>query len=97
FSGALPTATPPDPAAAADIARLRAQKQSVLDRALDEFKRISALVDGGDKQRLEAHMDSIREVERSLANPVSGAAGASCRKPDPMAGPDFITAGKAQM
>jgi hypothetical protein len=97
FAGALPTASnPTDPAAAAELARLRAQKQSVLDRTLDEYSRISALVDGSDKRRLEAHMDAIREVERSLTA-TGGAVGASCKKPDPVSGPDFITAGKAQM
>jgi hypothetical protein len=58
-------------------------KQSVLDRTLDEYKRLSALVDGGDRQRLQAHMDAIREVERGLTSPrLSGAVSMSCKKPD---------------
>jgi hypothetical protein len=101
FSAPLPMAAGPttDPAAAAELARVRAQKQSILDRTLDEYKRVFARVDGGDKQRLQAHMDAIREVERGLTSlDAGGAVSMSCKKPDGMPGnADFVTAGKAQI
>jgi hypothetical protein len=98
FTDPLPTpaAAVTDPAAAADLARLRAAKQSIIDRTLDEYKRVAATVGPGDRTRLEAHMEAIRSLEQSLGA-TSAVASASCKKPDPPAAIDFRTSGKAQM
>src|SRR4029434_5669040 len=52
-----------------------------------------------DKQRLQSHMDAIREVERGLTSlDSSGAVSMSCKKPDMMpSNADFMTAGKAHI
>jgi uncharacterized protein DUF1552 len=98
FSGPLPTpaGAAVDPAAKAEFERLRGKKQSILDRTLDEYQRISAQVGPADRARLGVHMDAIRSVERSL-DAVSGVASASCKKPDPPAAGGFVETGKAQM
>jgi hypothetical protein len=95
FTDPLPTGNA-DPAGAADLARLRARKQSIIDRTLEEYRRVAGVVGAGDKQRLEAHMDAIRTLEQGLgAN--GGMASAACHKPEPPAPADFIATGKAQM
>jgi hypothetical protein len=98
FSEPLPTPAGPttDPAAAAEAARLRAKKQSIIDHTLSEYRRISGVVGAGDRQRLEAHVEAIRSVERGLSA-TGGMASASCRKPEPPSGMDFVSAGKAQL
>jgi hypothetical protein len=53
-----------DPAAAARRARYR---QSILDGALDETRRLTAGVGPADRRKLDEYLTSIREVERSIA------------------------------
>jgi hypothetical protein len=102
FSAPLPTPTGgsgPDPAAQAEFERLRAKKKSVLDRTLDEYQRMSAIVGGGDRARLGIHMDAIRAVERGISTiPSAGTVSSSCKKPDAApAGAGFVETGKAHM
>lgn len=57
---------------AADLARIRAERQSVLDFLKDDISRLSARVSAEDKARLEAHLGRIRSIEQRLtATPVS--------------------------
>ena len=42
------------PVASAEFARLRARRKSILDRAMEEYKRLPATVGGGDQHRLDA-------------------------------------------
>lgn len=67
-----------------DFARLRARKKSILDHALEEYRRVSASVGAGDRRRLEVHAETIRQIERGLdaAGSSPAAAGAGCRKPE---------------
>src|SRR3954465_12838830 len=67
-----------------DLAVLRARKKSILDHALEEYKRVSADVGPGDPKRLDVHAETIRQIERGLDNSGSApaAAGAACKKPD---------------
>jgi hypothetical protein len=101
FSGPLPTPSGggmPDPAAQAELERLRARKKSVLDRTMDEYTRVSAQLGGADRARLGLHLDAIRSVERSLTFDGGGVVSGSCKKPDPPAdGGGFVEQGKAQM
>lgn len=99
FSAPLPTGGgPPDPAAEAEAARLRARKQSVLDRVMTEYRRIQTGVGAEDRQRLENHLTAIRSVERGLAAPTGGGmAAASCKKPEAPAPGSYIADTKAQM
>jgi len=99
FSDPLPSQMASDPATAAAFAKVRAQRKSVLDRTMDEFKRVSGTVGGGDRSRLDAHLTAIRSLEQSLGILDGGAVGSSmaCRKPPEPSPTSFITTGKAQM
>ncbi len=88
FSPGVPTpVTPGDPSPTVneDFGRLRLRKKSILDRAMEEYKRLHATVGATDKSRLDRHMNGIREIERGLE--ALGAAGsavgasASCKLP----------------
>jgi uncharacterized protein DUF1552 len=93
FSMGVPMAgggKPADPAAQAAFEALRARKKSILDHALEEYKRVSGTVGPGDQMRLQRHMDGIREIERGLA--LSGTGGdtsASCKVPEMPVGTSF--------
>jgi hypothetical protein len=96
FTDPLPSAAPTDAASTAELARLRARKQSIIDRTLDEYRRISGVVGPEDRQRLDAHMQAIRSLEQGLG---AGAAMPSggCHKPEMPTPLDFVASGKAQM
>lgn len=85
----------------AEVARLRAHRHSVLDRVKDDFDRLNAKLGGNDRQKLEQHLDAIREVEQSLdavGGPLDG-----CEIPDepggldPMSNDNYPTIGRLQM
>lgn len=42
------------------------RRMSILDRVGEDYERVRSSVNGGDRQRLDAHLESIREVERQL-------------------------------
>jgi hypothetical protein len=79
----------PDPAAAADLARLRARDKSILDATMEQYKKLAMNVGAGDRQRLEKHLAAIRQVELQIDNASGGAAEAtrSCVKPAAAPGP----------
>jgi hypothetical protein len=100
FTDPLPSQMASDPAAAAAFAKLRARRKSILDHTLDQYKKVSGDVGGGDKMRLDAHVTALRSVEQSLGlmdsgNPVE--ASQACKKPPAPAAADFPATGKAQM
>lgn len=49
-----------------ELAELRARRQSVLDHVTGELSALSPRIAAADRQKLEAHLEAIREVERSL-------------------------------
>ncbi|UJR85025.1 DUF1552 domain-containing protein [Sandaracinus amylolyticus] len=64
-----------------DAARRRlALRQSVLDHNVAEYERLSARLATPDRQRLELHLETIRDIERRIGAP--GALGAECRIPE---------------
>ena len=71
----------------------------MLDHALDQYKRVTAQVGGGDKMRLDSHVTALRSLEQSLGLIDTGPAEASqaCKKPPAPEGQDYVTTGKAQM
>ncbi len=106
FTGFSPPASTgaPDPNAAGDLMKLRARKKSILDAAMEQYKKVAGIVGPGDKQRLEKHLGSIRQVEMQLANSTggAGAATAGCSKPaaapTPQMGDDeYAFIGKANL
>jgi hypothetical protein len=66
------------------IARLWAQRKSVLDANGAELGRIRALVGADDRKKLDAHLTAMRDVETRLVGMTGGSApatGAGCTKP----------------
>jgi len=61
------------------LAELRARRKSVLDTVQAQFKSVSARVSASDKQKLEAHMTLVRDLETRMA--VSGNGSAACVAP----------------
>ncbi len=51
---------------AVELEALRAQRRSVLDAVLAEFKDVNASLGYDDKQKLERHATAIRDIERQL-------------------------------
>jgi hypothetical protein len=65
FTGAMPAA------AGGDAERLRLRRKSVLDFVVEEVGDLQASVVGkDDRQKIDAHMTSVRDIERRLQNPV---------------------------
>jgi hypothetical protein len=86
----------------AELAKLRARRQSVLDRVKEDFDALDAKLGGSDRQKLEAHLQAIREVEQSLqagGGPLPGCALPA--EPDaglnPQSNDQYPTIGRLQM
>jgi hypothetical protein len=104
FTGFTPPAGgggAPDPAAGADLAKARARKKSILDAAMEQYKKVAATVGTGDRKRLDFHAEAIRNVERQIEAGASApsAATMSCAKPADTAlqDGDYQLNGKANM
>jgi Protein of unknown function (DUF1552) len=52
---------------AAEIAKARARRSSVVDGATSDYGRLSSKVSGEDKRRIDAHLQSLRDLEMRLA------------------------------
>jgi hypothetical protein len=97
----MPTGTGTDPA----LARLWAQRKSVFDATNTETTRIRGLVGKSDKDKLDAHLAAMRDVEKRLVGmtgtPTGG--GLTCTKPTMPADVDlknddlYLRAGQTQM
>ncbi|HET7544665.1 MAG TPA: DUF1552 domain-containing protein [Polyangiaceae bacterium] len=61
------------------LAELRARRQSVLDTVQSQFKSLSNRVSSADKQKLDAHLALVRDLETRMA--VTGNGSASCVAP----------------
>jgi len=64
------------------LAELRARRQSVLDTVQAQFKSVSARVSSADKQKLDAHLTLVRDLETpwpSLATAAPPASRRRCR------------------
>jgi hypothetical protein len=62
------------------LARLRKRRQSILDAVGGQYTRLGARLGADDKQRLDAHLQAVREVETRLTtDPVT--AGGACQDP----------------
>lgn len=83
---------------AADLARMRARRKSILDAAKEQYHKVAQTVGPGDRQRLEEHLTAIRQVETTLdgATPPPGRATEGCaRPPEPASSADYRVIGKA--
>jgi hypothetical protein len=85
----------------AELARIRAHRLSVLDRVAGRFDRLSARLGAADRQKLAAHLGSIRDIESRLA--VVPTPRPACQVPAldagiaPAANDSFPEIGKLQM
>ena len=81
------------------LARLRAERLSVIDFLDRDLARIEGTVGQSDKHKVDAHLDAVRSIEQRLTNGL----GASCTVPEiagglnPSADADFPEVGRAQM
>jgi len=85
-----------------ELAKLRARRHSVLDRVREDFDRLNAKLGGTDRQKLDAHLQAIREVEQSLD--AEGGPLAGCTMPgqpdeglNPQSNDQYPTIGRLQM
>lgn len=84
-----------------ELAKLKARRASVLDRVKGDFDRLNAKLGGNDRQKLDAHLQAIREVEQSLE--AAGGPLAGCELPDepgdvnPGSNDQYPTIGRLQM
>jgi len=64
-----------------EVERLRARRKSILDAVGKRYESRSAKLGAEDKQKLEQHLESVRDVEKRLDNP-TGTVGGYCQVPD---------------
>lgn len=85
-----------------ELAKLRARRHSVLDRVKEDFDALNAKLGGNDRQKLEAHLQAIRDVEQSLdaeGGPLPGCAipGEPDAGLNPQSNDQYPTVGRLQM
>jgi hypothetical protein len=79
FAGYVPTN---DPAAAAAAMRTRAKGRSVIDFVVKDIARINPRLAAVEQQKLQQHLDSIRDMEKQFAEPTMGMTmGTTCMPP----------------
>jgi len=61
-----------DSAAQQAVQRRLAMKQSALDLVLEESDQLKLVVDGADRAKIDQHMTSLRDIERTLQAPSAG-------------------------
>jgi hypothetical protein len=62
------------------LAAERARQKSILDTVSGEYARVAAALGSADKQRLDAHLDAVRDIELRLTRE-GNVAGAHCSDP----------------
>jgi hypothetical protein len=83
FSGYVQTN---DPAAAAAAMRTRAKGRSIIDYVVKDIARINPRLAAVEQQKLQQHLDSIRDMEKQFAEPTAGTMmGATCMPVKPNA------------
>ncbi len=87
FMGATPST---DDAARSELARLARARQSVLDSVLQDGAKLQQRLGAADRQRIEAHLESIRAIEQRLQGAATGTSSQQlCSAPSaPNVGPD---------
>jgi len=78
FSGYVPTT---DPAAAAAAMRARAKGRSVVDWVTKDIARLNPRLASPEQQKLQQHLDSIRDLEKQFEEPTMSNTGAICTVP----------------
>jgi hypothetical protein len=86
----------------AAILKAHTQRRSVLDFVKEDFVRLQSRLGSRDRQKLDAHLTAVRELETRLAKPPTettlGCGGGSLENPsDPLSTANFAVTGKNQM
>jgi hypothetical protein len=79
--------TPVDPAEAARRAFLLKQRKSVLDLVGGKTEKLMGALGSQDKQRMQRHLDEVRDLERRISAVAPDGGGACQMLPDPGADP----------
>ena len=74
FSGYVPTS---DPTAAMAAMRARAKGRSVIDFVVKDVNRMNTRLAAVEQQKLQQHLDSIRDLEKQFQEPTTGSTGGS--------------------
>lgn len=90
FGTMVPGATD---ASADALAKARMLKKSVLDFGLSDLNKLRTLAPSSERERLDAHEDAIREMERTLDAAPMSADGCGITMPPPMLKPFVDAAG----
>jgi hypothetical protein len=64
----------------AEVARIRAERKTVLDFVGDDYARLSKRLGMSDRQKVDAHLEAIRDIEKRLDAP--GIIGGACNPPN---------------
>lgn len=107
FEGMIPSSDG-GPATDAAVERLWAQRKSVFDLSNGETQRLMGIVGSEDRQKLEAHLKAMRDVEQRLVGTPGSSGGptpatpSSCTPPtlgafDLNADDEYLQTGQAQM
>jgi hypothetical protein len=62
------------------LERLRQRRKSILDSVAGEYARVSAALGSADRQRLDAHLEAVRDIEERLTRS-GNVGGAACSDP----------------
>ncbi len=62
------------------LAADRARKKSILDAVGSEYSRLSAVLGSADRQRVDAHLQAVRDIEERLSR-AAASGGAACSDP----------------
>ena len=80
---------------AAALARQQTKRQLVVDAVLEDYKSTRALLGSEDRQKLDAHVSALEDLERRIGSLGSGNVCSAPARPD--ASEDFRLTGTAQM
>jgi Protein of unknown function (DUF1552) len=63
--------TPPTGPSAEDLARIRAQKQSVIDAVRGDLNSLRSRIDSDDRYKLDQHLQGIADIEKRISQPMN--------------------------
>jgi hypothetical protein len=63
--------TPPIGPSPEDLAKIRAQKQSVIDAVRGDLTALRARIDSDDRYKLDQHLQGIAEIEKQISQPIN--------------------------
>src|SRR5690606_5124835 len=77
------------------LAEITAQRQTVLDAVMDDYRRLNARLGAEDRRRLDAHLTAIRDVEARISATDTTSACDLPARPD--SGLSYPDAGRAML